>query len=74
MAKVFNGAFFGEWFHTKDNRKAVYLGNNFLVIEGYINPTEYNDDGIPIKEYPHEYHGEEIDRRWETKDGFLDEV
>lgn len=45
MNNIFENAYFGKPYKTRDGRKALYIGNNTCIIVKETNPKIYFDDG-----------------------------
>lgn len=53
MSNIFENAYFGKMYKTRDGRKAIYIQEDCCIVEGNIDAFSYFDDGhfsIPLKE------------------------
>ena len=42
---MFENAYFGKLYKTRDGRKAIYIQEDCCIVEGNINTLSYFDDG-----------------------------
>ena len=45
MNNIFENAYFGKMYKTRDGRKAVYIQEDCCIVEGNIDTFSYFDDG-----------------------------